>query len=440
MQRRKQTKTKRVLPRQQPKIKNSARQRTRAAKSRVQNRPSAGVALQRAPEIVVNSALEITVTHTEKIRSVSSSILNTNHSLIINPRRSGTFPWLSKIAEAFDMYRILKMSVIYRPSCPTTTRGELIMAFDYDPTDDNVNASSSDLAAMRGAVSGPLYTPSVLQFELGAIPQSTHKFFCSFGGNPDRLNDEATLWFNASSDAALVAGSLYLSYTIQLIDPEPVTASYGQTAGIRSLDLTTVTENNLLGTVQQVVANTPVPELLQALNGNVTPLIADVSARARTAYLSAVQKTHDDLDRVTDNTNMREYISHGFVTTDHGFVPFDDDGLYVHVIAPDACSDLLLNAPVYGTFVPAANAAPRLQFQCSPNITVVSSICQFTGTFATGVPVITFGCIWFVLKYTAGQYGWYRFGITNGGWTTASVQNWQMMCVPDVQQWTPKYA
>jgi len=404
------------------------------------NRPSAGVALQRAPEIVVNSALEITVSHTEKIVPVTSSILNANHSLIINPRRSSTFPWLSKIAEAFDMYRILKLSIIYRPSCPTTTRGELIMAFDYDPTDDNTNASSSDLAAMRGAVSGPLYAPSVLQFELAAIPQSTHKFFCAFGGAADRLSDEATFWYNASSDAAVVGGSLYIAYTIQLIDPEPVTASYGLTAGIKSLDHTTVTENNLLGSVQQVVANTPVPELLQAINGNVTPLIADVTARARTAYLSAVQKTHDDLDRVTDNANMRLVTTVGSTTTNLGFVPFDDDGLYVHVISPDACSDLLLIAPVYGTFVPAANAPPALQFQCSPNITVSSSISMWTGTFAVGVPVITFGTIWYVMKFTGGQYGWYRFGITNGGWTTASVQSWQLICVPDVQLWVPKYA
>lgn len=418
-----------------PKMSRPPRPRTMSAPRR-----AVGVPLQRAPEIVRNNSMQITITHTERMADVTAAVINTNHSLVINPKRPETFPWLSKIAEAFDMYRILKLSVFYRPSCPTTTKGELIMAFDYDPTDDNSESSINDLAAMRGSATGPLYAPSSVNFELSAIPQSTHKFYCAIGGSPDRLNDVATLWYNATSDAPVVGGALFISYTIQLVDAEAVTSSYGLTTGMKSLTVASVTEANLLGTTQQFVANVATTALTQALNKVAVPAIARFFNYISTTVWSWLSfRTHADLLSLVDTTRMREVETSGFTTTQLGVMPFLDDAtLTVHVIKPDACSDWLLIAPIYGTFTPTANAAPIVRIQCSENLAVSSSIAQFTGSFAAGVPVITFGCVWYVLKFQAGLHAWYRLYISNGTWSTASTQSWQLISVPDVQQWVPK--
>jgi len=400
-----------------------------------------GVAIQRAPEIVRNTGLQITVSHTEKIGVVNASILNTNHKFIINPRRQLSFPWLSRLAQAFDMYRVLKMSVSYKPTCPTTTRGELVMAFDYDPTDDNSFSPAADIAAMRGAVAGPLYAPSVLYFDPAATPQSTHKFFCAEGGVADRFNDIATLWYNASSDAILMGGSLYIGYTIQLIDAEPVSSPYGLTAGIKNDKNSEVTKDNLIGKLQDVVVNVAGQAIQQGLNSYLNDQGEPATEpSANTDVISVFGKDSATLAKQIDISQRKIYTMSGFTTTEIGIFPFEEDAdKYVHIVKPDGCSDMLLNAPIYGTFVPEGNVGPVIGWEGSPNLTVVSSLTQFTGVFLTGVPVVTFGCIWFVLRLTAGLKAWYRFAITNGEWSTASRQSWQLICVPDVQQWVPKF-
>lgn len=53
----------------------------------------------------------------------------------MNPALATSFPWLSKIAGAYETYRFRKLKFSYVPQCSTTSSGSFGMYFDYDPTD-----------------------------------------------------------------------------------------------------------------------------------------------------------------------------------------------------------------------------------------------------------------------------------------------------------------
>lgn len=56
----------------------------------------------------------------------------------IQPGLNLSFPWLSGLAPAFEMYEIRSLSFEYVSRCPTTTAGLIYMAVDYDAADSPV--------------------------------------------------------------------------------------------------------------------------------------------------------------------------------------------------------------------------------------------------------------------------------------------------------------
>jgi len=136
---------------------------------------------------------------------------------LMNPRK---IPWLSQVAAAFDLYRFEALTVEYVPSCPTTTPGQLVLFFDYDPTDDNAALTLPQASQNTGAVATQLFAPCRTSYKAGNSVVPVHKYFCSSSSSPDRLNDCARLWIFTDSTAAVSAGGVYLSYTVSLFNPE----------------------------------------------------------------------------------------------------------------------------------------------------------------------------------------------------------------------------
>jgi len=94
---------------------------------------------------------DIIVTNKEYIGDVTSAnasfLIN---SFNVNPGLSGTFPWLSAIANRFESYIFSDLRFIYEPICPTSVPGSVMMAIDYDAL-DSPPANKVSLMSFKGA-------------------------------------------------------------------------------------------------------------------------------------------------------------------------------------------------------------------------------------------------------------------------------------------------
>jgi len=84
------------------------------------------------------------VTHKEYIGELTTNGVGfaaTSYS--INPGLSGSFPWLSSIANRFESYLFDDLRYIYEPVCNTTTNGSVMMAIDYDAADPTPSSKAA---------------------------------------------------------------------------------------------------------------------------------------------------------------------------------------------------------------------------------------------------------------------------------------------------------
>jgi hypothetical protein len=200
----------------------------------------------------------------------------------LNPSNSNLFPWLSKIAPQFDMFLFRRCSVIYIPSCATTTPGSLTMAFDYDPTDINAQKVPESLGVMPGATTGQVYTRSVLEFNPNSCPTNTHKFYTSASddhGEQERFTHPARflLCMSARPTAKTDYGSLYVDYDVLMISPQDAGPGYSNDAKVTVNTLDGNADDPLGSLANQTLkTNKPTTEQVVAKTNRVTRVINGV--------------------------------------------------------------------------------------------------------------------------------------------------------------------
>lgn len=154
----------------------------------------------------------IRIEHTEPLAMVNGA----NH-IVTN---SETFTWLAPMASGFEEYRI-QYEVGWVPTCPATTSGRAMLAFDYDPTDTGgygVNQATDYLNTADHCVSA-VWSPCVISPKQSA--------WLKTGTTGDaRLFSPGTIHF-AVADVTL--GLLLVRYRVEFRKPQPsATRSYLQ--------------------------------------------------------------------------------------------------------------------------------------------------------------------------------------------------------------------
>lgn len=168
---------------------------------------------------------DITISHREFIGNISADTVNSfqNRSFAINPGLSGTFPFLSQIAQNFTLYQFEGLifefvSTSGETSTASNALGKVIMAVDYDPdAADFTNAiqmSNMDYAVSSrpsdgircGVETAPAQMATKMQFiRTGA--SSRDKIFTDIGK------------FQLATDgvpATGIIGELWVAYTCRL--------------------------------------------------------------------------------------------------------------------------------------------------------------------------------------------------------------------------------
>lgn len=185
--------------------------------------------LSQGAPLFQNSVGETLITHREFLGDIGGTIPFSNRAYSLNPGKSLTFPWLSKLAQNYTQYRFEGLIFYYRSTSgasvasTNTSLGTVVMATNYD-------------------VTAPLYTSKVLmesaEYANSGIPSSDqlHPVECDPRQNPlgiqyirtdnaagtdSRFDDLgrfqlATVGMPANG-ASL--GELWVTYKVRLIKP-----------------------------------------------------------------------------------------------------------------------------------------------------------------------------------------------------------------------------
>lgn len=168
----------------------------------------------------------IRVCHREFICDVTSSLVNMEFDVNyreLNPGLLGSFPWLSKVATAFEMYKVISFNVLYKPSVGSSTEGAVCLAIDYDVS-DYPPSNKLEMMAMQGATKCPVWTESRLAVETGNRNRAVKERYLRSGmveGVDLKLYDFGCLYFaTANMEAKKMVGELYFEYEIELMIPQ----------------------------------------------------------------------------------------------------------------------------------------------------------------------------------------------------------------------------
>lgn len=179
-----------------------------------------------APKYVPLPDGNILVKHREMIGysaiSTTGFSVDTDCPMFMSPSDPGTFPWLATIAKSYEKWRPRKVRLIYVPLCPTTRPGNIIMAFDYDPS-DALPVTAIEMEQNKTSVSGPIWHEATLELSVRDMLDNVKAYYTGPVSTPaDRrmaYGGQFVIAYDGLDSTATV-GKFYLDYEIELLTPQ----------------------------------------------------------------------------------------------------------------------------------------------------------------------------------------------------------------------------
>lgn len=172
---------------------------------------------------------EIRVCHKEYIGTISSTVNFASAGMALNPGLANSFPWLSTIAQNFEMYnwngivfQFISTSADALNST-NTALGKIVLATDYNAEDSLM----VDIQQMMGTEFSNMGKPSnniMHAIECAPDQQAVKKYWVRTGTVPDgqdkRLYDLGIFQIaTEGSQAEAVIGDLWVTYDVTLSKP-----------------------------------------------------------------------------------------------------------------------------------------------------------------------------------------------------------------------------
>jgi len=181
------------------------------------------VTKQNGPKLASLPSGAIRVNHCERFDTITGTPIFVPNVYDVTPTNPALFPWLSRIAERYEMFVFEKLSIEYRTVSATTTPGKLMLGVDQDYYDE-VPVNSITLETWKGTTTSPVWknmtmtVPSAMLNRRG--PLYTNASLLPNGAD-QRLNNVGRIFvateFGTNSD---FWGQVYVNYTIRLITPD----------------------------------------------------------------------------------------------------------------------------------------------------------------------------------------------------------------------------
>lgn len=227
------------------KLASTAQNRVSAKTNKTSEIVEAVVATQRvmrnpAPKIStrVSSDGRVRIRHREFVSDIFGSVNYNVVGFSVNPGLATTFPWLNIMAVAYESYKFLNLSFHYETLAPTTAVGTVMMAADFDPT-DNAPDSKTSLMSYQDACRGPIWGEFNMVASSGNLSKMKQKFL-RFGNLPAGQNvllfDACTFYVATQQCANTSAiGELYVEYDVELITPQLDLTAYAVATAARAI-------------------------------------------------------------------------------------------------------------------------------------------------------------------------------------------------------------
>lgn len=152
-------------------------------------------------------------------------------ALAINPGLSSLFPFLSILAQGYEMYQAHEVSFMVEPVCPTTTQGSVMAAIDFDSA-DGIPLTKNEMMAMAGASRNAPWSETCCRAHKKDFAQSKD-YFIRDGPLPAtediKLSDIGNFilatsqilgaFLGATETTEVPVGELYVDYDITLKKP-----------------------------------------------------------------------------------------------------------------------------------------------------------------------------------------------------------------------------
>lgn len=179
------------------------------------------VVVSREPRIKASSRSS-RVQHRELISSILGSTSLAVTRFQCNPGLSGTFPWLSAQASAWEQYRFHKLKFEYITRIGTTSAGSVIYSPEYDPS-DLTPTTEQQLTNTRDAIEGPVYRGFECPLDPAAMHAIGPRKFVRSGNVPGDIKtfDVAAFFLGTIGEADTTEiGKLYVDYDVEFFVPQ----------------------------------------------------------------------------------------------------------------------------------------------------------------------------------------------------------------------------
>ena len=185
------------------------------------------------------------IRHREYIQDVTSDGSGEQHSqLSINPGGKFSFPWLSRIAHAFETYKFHSLSYDYVTAVGTSTSGQIALCPDYDPEDNNTGLNKSQMMQFQDTMRTPIWKGGRMKCTRANLQKRKQWYVRDANilltGDASRAKEYDVLSVNLIVNCAssLTAGELWVNYDVEFFTPQvaPGTAGIEIIAGSSNLN------------------------------------------------------------------------------------------------------------------------------------------------------------------------------------------------------------
>jgi len=160
---------------------------------------------------------------------VSATSFTVNTTIDINPGLSAAFPWLSRVADAFEEYEILGMMIYYNTTSGNTTTsqalGEVVMSTEYNSYAPDPTNKQQQLAQIFAVSTVPSQN-CIHAIECSPRQNQLARFYTRAGAPPAGLSlvstdlGKVTVSVSGCAAAGVTLGEIYVDYEVAFYKPK----------------------------------------------------------------------------------------------------------------------------------------------------------------------------------------------------------------------------
>lgn len=186
---------------------------------------SAQLVVRKTEPVINRKQGVVTIRHRELIKDImAQSGENLVDTFVLNPGSGKTFPWLSVVCSAFEMYRFKSIKFTTVTRAATSATGSLILAFDPD-TQDQIPGDIAEFGGYRRVVEQPIWKDASIHLseaELNNI--GPRKAIRDPGSGGSDLSDAGQVFvLTEAADGLYVTPTTvaraWIDYEVELYDP-----------------------------------------------------------------------------------------------------------------------------------------------------------------------------------------------------------------------------